>query len=225
MATRRQIAILGLGRFGRSVARELTRLGHDVLAVDASERIVQDLMPEVTHAVQADITDGEVLKELGIGDFDTVIIAVSGSLEVSILATVQVRRLGVKRVLAKAADSLHGSILEQVGASRVVYPERETGVRVAHSYNAASVQDYLDVSPGYGFARIRVADVWSGRSLAEVEFPKVYKVTVMALYREGTVTLYPHGTEILRPTDALIVAGLDEDLERLPGTSDHAERP
>ncbi len=215
---RRQVAVLGLGRFGQAVAGELTRLGHEVLAVDSGERVVQEVVGEVTHAVQADITDEDALRELGLGDFDAAIIAVSSNLEASILATVLVQRLGVKRILAKAANPLHGSILQRVGATRVVYPERETGVRVAHSFAAAGVRDYLDVAPGYGIARVPLAAPLIGRSLGEVDPRRTYAVHVVALHRGGEVTLNPHPSEVLRAGDELIVAGRDEDLERLPET-------
>jgi trk system potassium uptake protein TrkA len=217
MTTRHSVAVLGLGRFGQSVARELTRLGHDVLALDRSERIVQSVADDVTHAVQADITDEDALRELGVGDFDTAIVGVSTNLEASILTTVLLKRLGVRRIVAKAGNELHGSILQQVGASRVVYPERETGLRVAHSFAAPGVHDYLDVAPGYGFARVGAAEALTGKTLSELDLPGKLGVTAVALHRGGTVTLNPHPSERLRAGDELIVAGLDEDLERLPG--------
>ncbi|HET7771168.1 MAG TPA: TrkA family potassium uptake protein [Chloroflexota bacterium] len=119
MRARRQVAALGLGRFGASVARELTRLGHDVLAMDANEKLAQDISDEIAHAVQVDTTGGDSLRELGLQNLDAAIVAVSSDLEVSVLAMVLLRQLGVKRVVAKAANDLHGSILAQVGAQRV----------------------------------------------------------------------------------------------------------
>ena len=219
MPTTRQIAVLGLGRFGQAVARELTHLGHDVLAIDQDERIVQDISDEVTHAVQADITDPDALAALGLADFDTVVVGVSESLEVSIMATVLLKRMGVQRIIAKAAHDLHGSILEQVGAMRVVYPESETGFRVAHSFHASGVQDYLDAAPGYGIARVAINGRWSGKTLAELDFPRTCGLTVLAVARAGTVVLNPTPGEQLQAGDSLIVAGLDENLERLPDTS------
>src|SRR3712207_9190738 len=118
MSTRRQVAVLGLGRFGAAVARELTRLGHDVLALDASEKVIQDVADEVTHAVRVDITDEDALRDLGLEAFETAIVAISSDLESSILATVLLQRLGVRRVIAKAGNDLHGSILRQGGATR-----------------------------------------------------------------------------------------------------------
>ena len=219
MSNKRRVAVLGLGRFGSAVARELMRLGHDVLALDADEKVVQEIADDVSHAVRVDITDSDSLQELGLGDFDAAIVAVSSALEVSILATVLLQQLGVKRIVAKASTDLHGSILRQVGASRVVYPERETGLRVAHSFAAPGVRDYLDVSPGYGFARVPVGEALAGKSLGDLDLRKSCGVTAMALQRKGSVTLNPHPSEVLRPGDELIVAGLDEDLERLPGTT------
>jgi trk system potassium uptake protein len=216
---RRQVAVLGLGRFGSTVARELARLGHEVLAVDSSEKIAQDLAGDVTHAAEADITDPDALSALGLGDFDTVIVGVSSDLEVSVLATALLRRLGVKRIVAKAATELHGSILKEVGASRVVYPERETGFRLAHSFAAPGVGDYLDVAPGYGIARTTVADSWVGKSIGELDLQNSCGVTAVLISRGTDVIVEPFATEILRPGDVLIVAGPDDDLERLPSTT------
>jgi trk system potassium uptake protein TrkA len=217
MSARRHVAVLGLGRFGRSVARELTRLGHDVLAVDASEKQVAEVADDVTHAARADMTDGETLAELGLAEYDTVVVAVSSNLEASILATAYLRQLGVRRIIAKAANELHGSILRQVGATRVVHAERETGVRLAHSFAAPGVLDYLDVAPGYGIARVRIDAALAGKSLAAADLRRAHGVEVIALHRSGTVTLNPADGEVLREGDDLIVAGRDEELERLPG--------
>ena len=219
MPTRRQVAVLGLGRFGQAVALELTRLGHDVLAVDRDERVVQSIADDVTHAVQADITDPDALEALGLADFDTAIVAVSETLEASIMATVLLKRIGVRRIIAKAAHDLHGSILEQVGAVRVVYPERETGFRIAHSFRAPGVQDYLDAAPGYGIARVAAAPSWVGKTLGDIDIPGNCRLTVLAITRAGSVILTPGPSDAVREGDSLIVAGLDEDLERLPDAS------
>jgi len=216
MKTRRQVAVLGLGRFGRATARELARIGHDVLAIDTDQKLVQAIADEVGHAVQADVTDEEALVELGLAQCDAVIIGITANLEASILATVLLDQLGVRRIIAKAADKLHGSILERVGAHVVVYPEREAGFRVAHSFAAPGIRDYLDVVPGFGFARVPVSHHLAGRSLAEHDLPRTYGVTAVALCRAGRAVLSPSSSEILQAGDELIVGGFDEDLERLP---------
>lgn len=213
-----QVAVLGLGRFGTAVAHELMRLGHDVLVVDSDEHLIQDIAPHVTHAVQADMTNPDALTQLGLDQFDTIIIGVSEQLEVSILATALLKRMGVPRVIAKAAGDLHGSILEQVGAAKVVFPEREAGVRVARSLAARGVRDYLDIAPGHGFALAPVAPQFVGRTLGEINLPASCDVTVMAIVRRGQVTLLPPATTRLELGDELVVAGRDEGLARLPGT-------
>jgi trk system potassium uptake protein TrkA len=227
MGDRKQVAVLGLGRFGQTVARELTRLGYDVLALDANERAVQSVADDVTKAVQADFADEDALSELGLGHFDTAIVAVSTNLEASILTTVLLQRLGVRRIVAKASNELHGSILERLGVSRVVYPEREMGLRVAHSFAAPGVLDYFDVAPGYGIARVRVEGTLVGQSLGALDVARRYGVTLVALNRAGTVMLNPKDGEVLRATDELIVAGFDADLERLPArvTEQGSEAP
>src|SRR6187549_282011 len=198
MSARRQVAVLGLGRFGSAAARELARIGHEVLAVDRDLAVVQEIADDVGHAVQADVTDEDALAELGLEQFDAVIVGISGSLEASILATVLLDRLGVRRIIAKASDTLHGSILERVGAHVVVYPEREAGFRIAHSFAAPGIRAYLDVGPGFGFARVPVPERLVGRSLAELDLPRATGVTAIALSRAGQVTLNPAGAEILR---------------------------
>jgi trk system potassium uptake protein TrkA len=208
-----------LGRFGAAVACELTRLGHDVLALDASDKVIQDIADEVTHAVRVDVTDEDALRDLGLEAFETAIVAMSSDLEASILATVLLKRLGVRRIIAKAGTDLHGSILRQVGATRVVFPERETGVRVAHSFAAPGVRDYLDLAPGYGVARVPVVGPFVGKTLGDLDLRTSYGVTVVALRRGDTVTVNPQPSEVLRADDELIVLGLDEDLERLPGAA------
>jgi trk system potassium uptake protein TrkA len=158
LASKLQVAVLGLGRFGAAVARELTLLGHDVLAVDIDQNIVQEVAKDVTHAVQADITDPEALKALGMHRLDAAVIGVSESLEVSVLASVLLKELGLPHIVAKAANELHGHVLRQVGVTQVVYPEIETASRVAHSFAARSVEGYFAVAPGFGMARVPVAD-------------------------------------------------------------------
>ncbi len=211
-----QVVVLGMGRFGMAVAVELTNLGHEVLAVDNDERAIRECADTVARAVQADVTDLEVLKELGVARFNTAIVAIASNLQASILCTVTLKQLGVARIIAKAGTAIHGVILEQVGASRVIFPEKETGARLAHSIAATGIRDYLDVAPGYGFARIAVPPSWTGKRLDDLGLKRAYGVTPMALHHERAVTLNPHVSEVLQPGDDLIVAGLDGDLAKLP---------
>jgi trk system potassium uptake protein TrkA len=215
MPDRRQVAVLGLGRFGQAVARELNRLGHDVLAIDWNEHLVQEMAEDVVHVIQMDFTDEEALIALGLGEYDTAIVAVSTNLESSILATVLLQRLGVRQVVAKAADVLHDSILQRLGVNLVVHPEREIGLRVAHSFAAPGVSEYLNVAPGYGIARLSVPASVVGNPLSALDLQNRFGVSPVALHRAGTVTVNPNVSEVLREADELVVAGLDDDLERL----------
>jgi trk system potassium uptake protein TrkA len=210
-----QVIVVGLGRFGSAAARELHKLGHEVLAVDANESTVNDIAAEVTHAVQADASDEEALRSLGAASFSIAIVAMSSSTEASIFATMALKRLGVAHVIAKASNVLHGAILERIGADRVVYPEREAGVDVAHTMTIPQVLDYIDLGPGFGTAKVRVPQTFVGKTLRELDLGTRFKVTALALRRGDAVTVNPHRDEQLRVGDQLLLLGRDEELARL----------
>ncbi|HKF84159.1 MAG TPA: TrkA family potassium uptake protein [Candidatus Limnocylindrales bacterium] len=205
------ILVIGLGRFGESAARELMSLGHEVLAVDRSETIVNDIARDVTHAVQLDATDDGALRAIGAGEFEHAIVAISSGVEASVFATMALKQLGVPNVIAKAGSHLHGVILERVGADRVVFAEREMGQRVAHSFALPDVVDYLDVAPRFGIVKVRPPDRWAGHRLDEVGA----ELTPVALRRGDAVTVNPSRDEILQAGDVVILIGKDDVLERL----------
>ncbi|CAN5755831.1 TrkA family potassium uptake protein [soil metagenome] len=209
---KQQVIVVGLGRFGSAAARELNALGHEVLAVDADETVINDIAPEVTHAVQADASDEQALRAIGAEQFPTAIVAISSAMEASIFATMALKRLGVETVIAKAASPLHGAILERIGADRVVYPEREAGVDVAHTLLLPTALDYIDLGPGYGIAKIKVPAALVGRTLREIDQGGKVKVTPIALQRGREVTVNPHRDERLLDGDQLVLAGADDHL-------------
>ncbi len=208
------VLVIGLGRFGTSAARELMRLGHDVLAVDRDEHRVNEIAPNVTQALEVDASDVDGLKAIGAGEFDHAIVAISGDAEPSIFATMALKQLGVRNVVAKAGTALHGSILERVGADRVVYPEREIGARVAHLFPYPSVIDYLDIAPGFGITMLRPPASFIGRTIAELDLGK-RQLSPVALRRGNNVTVNPHGSERIAEGDQLILVGKDSGLEGL----------
>ena len=212
---KQQVIVVGLGRFGAAAARELNALGHEVLAVDADEEVINDVAPDVTHAVQADASDEQALRSIGAADFQTAIVAISSALEASIFATMALKRLGVPTVIAKAAGPLHGEILERIGADRVVYPEREAGIDVAHTLSIPHVVDYIDLAPGHGIAKINVPATFVGRTLRELDLPTRLKVTPIALRHGNEVTVNPHRDQRLADGDQLVLVGLDDQLARL----------
>jgi trk system potassium uptake protein TrkA len=209
------VIVIGLGRFGMAAARELSLLGHEVLAVDINESNVNDIAPDVTHAVQLDASDDDALRSIGAGDFDYAIVAISSSTEASIFATMALKTLGVRNVIAKAATGLHGQILERVGADRVVYPEREMGVRVAHSFSILNVSDYIDVAPRFGIVKVRPPRSFVGKTLKEIDLGARLNLTPIALRRGNDVTVNPHRDDRIQENDELIVIGLDESLAKL----------
>ena len=211
----RQVVVIGLGRFGSAVARTLYELGHEVMAIDQDLRRVQDLADEVTHAVQADGADIEAMRELGIGDFDAAVVAISSELAPSILTTLTLRDLGVRYIIAKAGNTQHARILERIGANRVVFPEREMGMRLAHTFAARAVLDYMDLGPGYGIAKANPPAEFIGKSLEELNLRERFGLALIALIHGQEVVLYPPRNERLRPGDVFVVAGRDQDLERL----------
>ncbi len=219
------VLVIGIGRFGAATARELMRLGHDVLAVDQSEAVVSDIAPDVTHALQVDATDIEALKTIGAGDFEHAIVAISGHAEPSIFATMALKQLGVSNVVAKAGTALHGSILERVGADRVVYPEREMGARVAHLFAYPNVLDYIDVAPGFGLVMLRPPESFHGRTIGELELSQKTQLSPIALRRGERVIVNPHRDERIAPGDQLILIGRDAGLAKLEEPPGGADRP
>jgi trk system potassium uptake protein TrkA len=214
---KKQIIVIGLGRFGRSVARTLHNLGHDVLAIDTDEKIVQNMANDLTHTIQADGTNETLLRELGIGNFDIAIVAVGSSVENSVLSTILIKKLGVPQVIARADNLLHGSILEKIGADRVVYPEQEMGERVAHVVTLTDVSYYMPLVHDYGVARMSAPSYLIGGRLAELGFgPKgKWEIAVLLIQREKEIIVTPSQQETIKEGDTLIVAGNNDRLEKL----------
>lgn len=212
-----QVMVIGLGRFGSAVARELERLGHQVLAIDRSESRVNDIAPDVTHALQLDAADEDALRAASAGDFPTAIVSISSDAEPSIFATMVLKRLGVRTVIAKAGSVLHGEILSRVGADRVVFPERETGIRLAHSFNVPNVIDYLDVAPSFGIEKIRPPRAFIGQTLGALNLKEKLGLTPIALRRGQQVFVNPARDETVQDGDELILIGRDDKLESLRG--------
>ncbi len=215
---RKQIAVIGLGRFGMSLARTLSELGHEVLGLDRDRRKVEDASEFVTQAAQLDATDEDALRDMGLSGFDVGVVSIGTDLKSSILVTLLLKRLGVGMVISKAQDDLHGEILEKVGADRVVYPERETGVRVAHRITSPSLVDYLEVMPGYGIAKMVTPAIFVGKELGQLDLKGRFGLTTLILRRGAESIVNPSRSEVLGPGDVLVVAGRDEKLEALRTT-------
>ena len=208
------IAVIGLGRFGSNLATSLSELGHEVLAIDSDERAVQQIAESVTHAVQADGTDEATLIELGITEYDLAFVAF-GDIEGSILMTTLLKQLGLKRVHAKARNSLHREILERVGADQVVFPEREMAIRVAHNLAAPNVVDYFELLADYGIGEVKVPEGFVGQTLTSVNLADRLNVSILVIKRGSELLITPDLTETLRAGDVLVVIGRDSAIAEL----------
>ncbi len=208
-------AVIGLGRFGSSVATTLVELGHQVLGVDRDGDKVQDLAQTVTHVVQADATDEDVLRSLGLRNFPTVVVAIGQDLEASVLVTMLLKEMGVARVVAKAASVTHGKLLARIGADRVVFPERDMGVKVARSLAEHDILDYIEVTPDVSVAEVVAGEKLWGKNLRQLDLRARFRVTVLALRRGDGVLISPHPDEPIRRGDILVVIGENDNLEKL----------
>ena len=198
--------MLGLGRFGRVLAESLVQLGHEVLGVDASARVVQDCADGLTHVVRADGTDAAALRQLGAADFTRAVVAIGTDIQASILATYALVDLGIPTIWAKAITAEHGAILERVGASRVVFPERDMGVRVAHSMVGRTV-DYIELDEDFVLIETTAPRALVGRTLRDAELRARHDVTIVCVKNPGGAFTYATPETVLREGDLIVVAG------------------
>jgi trk system potassium uptake protein TrkA len=212
---RKQMVVIGLGRFGTSLATTLYGMGYEVLAIDNDERRVQNISSQVTRAIQADATNEIALDELGVGNFDAAAVAIGYDLLNSILVTALLKKLGVRYIVARAKDDLHGRILKQVGANFVVYPESELGSRVAHGIDIPEVLDYIPLTPKYGVTKISAPPHLVGITLRDAGFGQAGKseLVVLLIHRGKEILLAPGRSETIKEGDILIIAGTDQSLE------------
>ena len=181
MSINKSYAVFGLGRYGIAVATELVNNGADVLAVDIDENIVNSAVADIPFCRCADITDPEVIKQLGISNVDVVVIAMANNLEASVMSVILCKEAGVKMVIAKCADEMQGKILYKVGADKVVYPEYESGVRLAKNLLSAGMVDIIDLSEDISVIEIPVREKWVGKTLIELDLRKKYSINIIAI--------------------------------------------
>ena len=207
MSLKKSYAIFGLGRYGLAVARELVAGGAEVLAIDRSESIVNSLAAEIPLCKCADVTDGDALRQLDIGSFDTVIIAMAGSLEATVLSTMLCKELGVKTVIVKCANEMHQKILSRVGADQVVFPESESGARLAKNLLSAGFVDLLEISRDVSMVEVSVQPEWVGKSLLELNLRRKYGINIVAIREGGTVSVTIDPEKPLSKEARLLVIG------------------
>ena len=213
-SSKKQFLVLGLGRFGGSLARSLCKMGHEVLAVDTDAETVEDIAPHVTQAIQANATDEEALRSMGVDNFDVAVVSI-GAIRDSILVTVLCKEAGVPYVLAKAMDDLHAKVLRKVGADRVVFPERDMGARVAKSLVTPSILDMMELADDYQIAEVRTPSSWCGRTLVDVNVRRNYGLSVLAIHRGKDFLASPGADTMLREGDVLLVLGKQASIDAI----------
>lgn len=213
---KKQFIVIGMGRFGQSVAKALASLGQEVLAVDSDEALVGEIAPYVTHAVQADAADEKALAALGIRNFDVAVVTIGDNIQASILVTMLCKEMGVGFVLAKAVSELHGKVLYKTGADRVVYPERDMGMRVAHNLADSNILDYIEIAGDLRIVDVAALPAWENKSLLELDFRKRYGLNVIAIKKKNKeMNTAPHGEDVIEKDDMLIVVGNKESIVRM----------
>jgi len=203
----RSYIVIGLGRFGSEAARRLCELGCEVLAMDVSAELVHQLSNDVTHAVVGDARDKEVLRALGAANFECAIVAIGGSLADSVLATMNLKELGVPQIVCKAHDETHRQVLIKLGADRVVIPEQENAARLARSLSSPNVLDYIELSDEYGIIEVPAPRRWQEKSLKELNVRAKLGVNIIAIKRDGNINVSPSADYKIMDGDIMVVLG------------------
>ncbi len=224
----RQFAVIGLGRFGSSVAQTLANAGHEVLAIDENEERVKEISDLVTEAVVLDATDEKALRAVGIEDVDVAIVAIATDMQASILITLLLKEIGVKEVVAKALNARHGRILQKIGADKVVFPEREMGERLAQTLITPSVLEQIELSPGHSIMEIVAPEAFVGKTIRALDIRAKYGANIITIKKKvpqltkggeaefvETVNIAPRAEDKIEEGDHLVVIGKDENLTKL----------
>lgn len=207
--------VVGLGRFGSETARQLSRLGCEVLAIDVKSELIQQIANDVTHAVVGDSRDKEVLRTLGVGEFDCAIIAIGDDLATSVLVTMNMKELGVPYLVCKAHDDTHRRVLEKLGANRVVIPEQENAARLARSLSSTNLLDYIELSEDYSIVELPVPRSWVGKTLKEVDVRAKLGVNILAVRRDSKMDVSPASDFGFRDGDIIVVLGDTKALDTI----------
>lgn len=211
---KKEFAVIGLGRFGGSIVRELANQGLEVMAIDNKEDRVNEFSMIASHAVMGDTTDESVLKGLGIRNFDHVIVAIGDDIQASILTTLILKELGVKNITVKAQNDYHEKVLLKIGADTVVHPERDMGKRIAHKLVSNSVLDYLELSEEHSIVEIAAGGGLIGHTILELDIRAKYGINIVAIKRGNDINVSPQAGEMILENDILIVIGADSDINR-----------
>lgn len=207
--------ILGLSRFGQSVAKTLYDLGQEVLVIDENENIIQGISNHITYAMVGNVTDENVLKAAGIKNFDAAVVSTGKNLESSILVTQMLKELGMKHILAKAQNELHARVLTKLGADKVIFPEQDMGVRAAHNLVSTNIIDYIELSPDYTIIEISSPKQWEGKTLKQLNVRAKHGINIIAIKNGSKINVAPTADYIINSNDILVVIGSKSDVDKL----------
>jgi len=210
---KKQFGVIGLGRFGTSVAVTLENLGNSVLAIDRDSEKVDAIKDYVTAAKQVNAIDAAALREAGVANCDAVVIAIGEDIESSVLATLVVKELGVPRIIVKAKTDLHGKVIEKLGVERVIYPERDMGARLANQLVSSDVLEFIELSPEYSLEEVKACEDMVGKSIKDIKLREKYNIVIIALRRESKVQVLPSADEKITWGDILILIGATKDIK------------
>ncbi|MFW6271242.1 MAG: potassium channel family protein, partial [Bacillota bacterium] len=211
----KQFVVIGLGRFGSSLARNLADKGYHVLAIDYDIERVEKISDYVNYAVEADATDKEALDALGVSEFDVAVVSIGANIQANIVATMILKEMGIPSVIAKAQNELYGRVLNKVGADKVVYPERNMGEKIAQNLLSANVFDYIRYDSDYSVVEIIATEEMVGKTLKDLELRSKYNINVMAVKREDDLILSPGADIKFNENDILIVLGRNKDINKV----------
>ncbi|MEW8973974.1 MAG: TrkA family potassium uptake protein [Tissierellaceae bacterium] len=211
----KSFAVIGCGRFGSSLAKTLFELENEVLAIDKNPNTIQEISEYVSQAVEADATQELALKELNIDRFDVVIISIGSDMEASIVATLIAKELGAKNIISQAQSELHGRLLKKIGADKVIFPEMDMGIRVAHNLTSSNILDYIQLSPDFSVLEIAVLESWHQKSLAELRIRNKYGINVIAVKRGAEIIASPSPDFVLNNYDIIVIIGSSEDVKKI----------
>ncbi|NCE63337.1 TrkA family potassium uptake protein [Pseudoflavonifractor sp. 524-17] len=210
--------VIGLGRFGTAVATELCELGHEVLAIDTDVEKVQRMASQVTHAAAGDAKDAAVLHALGVGNYECAVVATGGDVGSSALITLNLKEIGVARVICKAQSHIHRKVLEKIGADRVLFPEHELGIKLAQGLSHSNVLNFIELSEDFGIMELAAPRDWLGRTIRDLDIRAKYRVNVIAVRdKDGELNIAPGGDYIVVQGDELVCLGSNEHLNQLHG--------
>ncbi|MEG0380744.1 MAG: TrkA family potassium uptake protein [Kurthia sp.] len=211
---KKEFVVIGLGRFGGSIVNELVHQGADVMAIDKFAERVNEFSQIATQAVMADTTDETVLKQLGIRNFDHVIVAIGDDIQSSILTTLMLKEIGVQKITVKAQNDYHEKVLRKIGADHVVHPERDMGIRIANNMMSNNVLDYLELSDEHSIMEIKANHLLAGHSIIDLDIRVRYGINIVAIKRGNEINVSPSPDEPIHEGDILIVIGADVDINR-----------